>query len=45
VIVGPEEWAAGTVTIRNMVTGDQQQVPGNAAPSVVSTMLALDGAN
>ncbi|MGB8960515.1 MAG: histidine--tRNA ligase [Pseudonocardiaceae bacterium] len=39
VIVGRDEWAAGAVTIRNMVTGDQQQVPTSAAPSVVTTML------
>jgi histidyl-tRNA synthetase len=39
VIVGRDEWAAGAVTIRNMVTGDQQQTPTNAAPSVVANIL------
>jgi len=39
VIIGADEWAAGTVTIRNMVTGDQQQAPASAAPSVVTAML------
>lgn len=39
VIVGRDEWAVGAVTIRNMVTGDQQQTPTEAAPSVVTTML------
>jgi histidyl-tRNA synthetase len=43
VIIGPDEWAAGTVTIRDMVTGDQQQVPAKAAPSVVTTMLTQSG--
>lgn len=43
VIIGSSEWAAGTVTIRNMVTGDQQQVTSGAAPSVVATMLAATG--
>jgi histidyl-tRNA synthetase len=41
VIIGPDEWATGTVIVRNMRTGDQQQVAASAAPSVVSTMLAL----
>jgi histidyl-tRNA synthetase len=39
VIVGRDEWAVGAVTIRNMVSGDQQQTPTEAAPSVVTTML------
>jgi histidyl-tRNA synthetase len=39
VIVGRDEWAVGAVTVRNMVTGDQQQVPTDAALSVVTTML------
>lgn len=39
VIIGSDEWAADTVTIRNMVTGDQQQAPTAAAPSVVSAIL------
>ncbi|PZS16645.1 MAG: histidine--tRNA ligase [Pseudonocardiales bacterium] len=39
VIVGRDEWAAGAVTIRNMVTGDQQQTPTNAVPSVVADIL------
>jgi histidyl-tRNA synthetase len=39
VIVGRDEWAVGAVTIRNMVTGDQQQTPTGTAPSVVTTML------
>lgn len=39
VIIGADEWAAGTVTIRNMVTGDQQQVPVSAAPSAITAML------
>ncbi|MGH3547713.1 MAG: histidine--tRNA ligase [Pseudonocardiaceae bacterium] len=39
VIVGRDEWAAGAVTIRNMVTGDQQQTSTDAAPSVVADML------
>ena len=39
VIVGQDEWTAGTVTIRNMVTGDQQQAPVGAAPATVATML------
>ena len=39
VIVGRDEWAVGAVTIRNMVTGDQQQTPTDAALSVVTTML------
>lgn len=41
VIIGPDEWAAGTVTIRNMVTGDQQQVPISTTPSAVTTMLPI----
>jgi SulP family sulfate permease len=41
VIIGSDEWAAGTVTIRNMVTGDQQQVPVSAAPSAVTAILAV----
>jgi histidyl-tRNA synthetase len=41
VIVGPDEWSAGTVTIRNMTTGDQQQVAVSAAPSAVTAILAL----
>jgi histidyl-tRNA synthetase len=40
VIIGREEWATGAVTIRNMVTGDQQQAPTSAAPSMVTAMLA-----
>jgi histidyl-tRNA synthetase len=40
VIVGRDEWAVGAVTIRNMVTGDQQQTPTDAALSVVTTMLS-----
>ncbi|MGH3669808.1 MAG: His/Gly/Thr/Pro-type tRNA ligase C-terminal domain-containing protein, partial [Pseudonocardiaceae bacterium] len=39
VIVGQEEWTAGTVTVRNMVTGDQQQAPAGAAAATVATML------
>ncbi|MGC1731689.1 MAG: histidine--tRNA ligase [Pseudonocardiaceae bacterium] len=39
VIVGRDEWAAGAVTIRNMVTGDQQQTPTSAVPSVVTDLL------
>ncbi|MGH3764739.1 MAG: histidine--tRNA ligase [Pseudonocardiaceae bacterium] len=39
VIIGAAEWAAGTVTIRNMVTGDQQQVPASTTPATVTTML------
>lgn len=39
VIIGSDEWAADTVTIRNMVTGDQQQAPTTAAPSVVTAIL------
>jgi histidyl-tRNA synthetase len=35
VIIGSAEWAVGNVTIRNMVTGDQQEVPASTAPSVV----------
>ncbi|MGH3785779.1 MAG: histidine--tRNA ligase [Pseudonocardiaceae bacterium] len=41
VIIGREEWATGTVTVRNMVTGDQQQATTSAAPSVVATVLDL----
>ena len=40
VIIGREEWATGAVTVRNMVTGDQQQAPTSAAPSMVTAMLA-----
>jgi histidyl-tRNA synthetase len=43
VIVGPEEWSAGTVTIRNMATGDQQQVAVSAAPATIAAILALGG--
>jgi len=43
VIVGSDEWSAGTVTIRNMATGDQQQVAVSAAPSAVTAILALGG--
>jgi histidyl-tRNA synthetase len=41
VIIGADEWAAGTVTVRNMVTGDQQRASISAVPSAVITMLAL----
>ena len=41
VIIGSDEWATGTVTVRNMGTGDQQQVAASAVPSVVTAMLAL----
>jgi histidyl-tRNA synthetase len=39
VIMGPAEWAAGTVVIRDMVTGDQHQTTTAAAPALVSKIL------
>ncbi|MFN2495304.1 MAG: histidine--tRNA ligase [Pseudonocardiaceae bacterium] len=40
VIVGRDEWDAGTVTVRSMVTGDQRQTPAGDIVSVVSAMLS-----
>jgi histidyl-tRNA synthetase len=39
VIVGREEWDADAVTVRSMVTGDQQQTSTDAVVAVVSAML------
>jgi histidyl-tRNA synthetase len=39
VIIGREEWAAGAVTIRNMVTGEQQQAPRATTPSLITSIL------
>ncbi|HET9257619.1 MAG TPA: histidine--tRNA ligase [Pseudonocardiaceae bacterium] len=39
VIIGPDEWSVGAVTIRDMVTGDQQQTRAAGALSVVKAML------
>ena len=39
VIVGREEWATGAVTVRSMVTGEQQQTSAGDLAAVVSAML------
>ncbi len=39
VIIGPEDWAAGHVTVRNLTTGDQQRLSVDATPSAVSELL------
>jgi histidyl-tRNA synthetase len=40
VIIGPEDWTAGQVTVRHLVTGDQQTVPVGTASSVVTELLS-----
>ncbi len=40
VIVGPEDWSAGYVTVRNLATGVQQRAATNAIPSAVRELLA-----
>ncbi|MDT8909549.1 histidine--tRNA ligase [Amycolatopsis sp. PS_44_ISF1] len=40
VIVGQEDWAAGTVTVRSLATREQRQVALAEAPSAVSALLA-----
>lgn len=40
VIVGPEDWAAGDATVRDLVTGDQQRVAVGAIASTVSEVVA-----
>jgi histidyl-tRNA synthetase len=39
VIVGGNDWAAGTVTVRDLRTGDQQQVTPGDAPARVRELL------
>jgi histidyl-tRNA synthetase len=39
VIIGPDEMAAGSATLRNLATGDQVQVPQAELPEVVLTRL------
>ena len=39
VIIGSDEWAAGMVTIRNMITGEQQQASVSTVPPAVTAML------
>ncbi|MGH3683952.1 MAG: histidine--tRNA ligase [Pseudonocardiaceae bacterium] len=40
VIIGPEDWSAGYVTIRDLTTGDQQRITVGATPSAVGELLA-----
>ncbi|MCX7622544.1 MAG: histidine--tRNA ligase [Thermomicrobium sp.] len=42
-ILGPEELAAGAVTLRNLVSGDQERVPIATLPSILAERLALLG--
>jgi histidyl-tRNA synthetase len=39
VIVGREDWEAGTVTVRDLLTGDQKQVAVDAAPTQVRAIV------
>jgi histidyl-tRNA synthetase len=39
VIIGGNDWAAGTVTVRDLRTGDQQQVDPTDAPARVRALL------
>ena len=39
VIVGPSDWAAGNVVVRDLATGDQQTVPTNSAEETVARLL------
>jgi histidyl-tRNA synthetase len=39
VIIGPGEWAEGNVTVRDMVTGDQQVVAAASATEAVTRMV------
>lgn len=39
VIVGPEDWSAGCVTVRDLRGGDQQRVAADTTPSVVGDLL------
>ncbi|HEX2301706.1 MAG TPA: histidine--tRNA ligase [Pseudonocardiaceae bacterium] len=43
VIVGPEDWPAGYVTVRDLRTGDQQRVMLDAVAPVVTGLLAQRG--
>lgn len=43
VIIGPEDWAAGQVTVRDLASGDQQDVPVDAVGSMVVERLARTG--
>ena len=38
-IIGGNDWAAGTVTVRDLRTGDQQQVTPADAPARVRDLL------
>lgn len=42
VIVGAEEWQDGTVTVRDLGSGDQRQVPYEEAGEAISTLLGAD---
>jgi histidyl-tRNA synthetase len=39
VIVGPEDWSAGHVTVRDLATGDQRRVPVDTASVAVGELL------
>ncbi len=39
-ILGEEELAGNTVAVKNMVTGEQIQIPRGDAPGVIKHMLA-----
>lgn len=40
VLVGQQDWEAGEVTVRSLVTREQRQVPLDSVPGVVSELLA-----
>ncbi|MBA0128078.1 histidine--tRNA ligase [Haloechinothrix sp. YIM 98757] len=42
VIVGAEEWQDGTVTVRDLGSGNQRQVPHEEAAETISTLLGTD---
>lgn len=40
VIIGADDWEAGTVTVRHLATREQRQVPVDSAPTAVTELLA-----
>ena len=43
VIIGPEDWAAGQATVRDLASGDQQTVSADSVGAVVAERLASTG--
>ncbi|MDG4795495.1 histidine--tRNA ligase [Micromonospora sp. WMMD1082] len=39
IIIGPEDWAAGKIAVRNLATSDQQTIEASAVTSLVSDLM------